>query len=95
MEPAEEIDKKLEALKEKARERIVAAVEKLSGDPNFVINIEDETPESIVLGVRVISPETKEFKTYHKGFMKVLRFPDGLSVEEEVEKRIRFPEGEI
>ena len=91
----ENMDEKLKALREEARERMMKVVEKLGNDPNLVINVEDESPESIVLGVKVIDPETKEFKTYHKGFMKVLKFPDGLSIEEEVERQIRFPEGEI
>ena len=89
---AEEIDEKLTALKEKAREKIMETVEKFRDDPNIVINTEEETPEYIVLGIKVINPETKEFKTYRKGYMKVLRFPNGLSIGEEVEKDIRFPE---
>jgi hypothetical protein len=88
---AEKNDEKLEALKEKARERIMKAVEKFSNEPNLVINIEDETPETIVLGLRIVDPEKKEFRTYRKGFMKILRLPDGSSIEEAVEKELRFP----
>lgn len=89
------MDERLKALREKAREKIMEVVGKFKDDPNLVINVEDESSETIVLGVRVIDPETKEFKTYHKGFMKVLKFPDGLSVEEEVERQINFPEADI
>lgn len=92
---ANEIDEKLRVLKEKAREKIMEVVGKFRDDSNLVIEIEEETPESIVLGVKVINPETKEFKIYRKGFMKALKFPDGSSIEEEVEKQIQFPEADI
>lgn len=82
-------------MRREARERIMNVVQKLSGSENLFINIEEETPDTITLGLRVINPNSKESKTYRKGFMKILKFPDGLSVEEEVEKRIRFPDRDI
>ena len=94
MGKAEKNDAWLEALKKKACEKIMGVVEKFKEDPNIVINVEDESPEYIVLGIRVINPENKESKIYRKGFVKTLKFPNGLSVEEEVERQIRFPEGD-
>jgi len=89
---ANEIDEKLRVLKEEARDRIMNVVEKFHDDPNLVINVEEETTETITLEIKVIDPKDKKFKTYHMGFMKILKFPDGLSIEEEIEKLVKSPE---
>jgi hypothetical protein len=94
---AEKIDKKLEVLKEEAREKIMDIIEKFRDDPNLVINVEEdkETPEVITLELIVSDPLGGETKVYHKGFMKVLKLPNGSTIEEWVEKQIRFPERNI
>ncbi|MGC9611135.1 MAG: hypothetical protein ABSE68_02880 [Minisyncoccia bacterium] len=81
-------------MRQEARERIMSIIEKYGDDPNITINVEKdrETPETILLELKITDPENNEVKTYHKGFMKVLNMPDGLSIEEEVERKIRFPE---
>ena len=72
-------------MRREARDRIMSVVQRLSEELNLVIKIEDETPETITL----------EFKNYHKGFMKVLKLPNGSSIEEEIENQIRFPERDL
>ncbi len=92
---ANEIDKKLEASKESARERIKKVVEKFRDEPNLKITVEDENPEVTVLNLEVINEENGESKKYRKFFMNVPVLPGKTPIEEEVERQIRFPEGNI
>ncbi len=86
---------KVYEMRREARDRVIAELKRHREELGFIVSIEEETPDTITLKLEVNNSGGGNIKTYRRGFMKMPQFPDGLTIEEEIDNWINHPEEDL